>query len=1018
MKIIKLLFSGAFMGILLLVFAYAIGYATFVENDYGAVAAKVLVYNARWFEVLLVLMVVNFTGMIFTKHLYLQQKLNILVIHVALVIIILGAGITRYFGYEGIMHIRDGQVSNELRTTDNYLQVQIGAGDEATYINEKLFLTTVRNELASASASWQGNTYAVTVEDYYNKAAQSVIPDANGVPIITIQLRSPNGQTEVNLKYGESNVFENIKLTFGDNAKEDYTQIKLINDQLYIRNIFTAEQLATMDSTKFIEGEYTPAAKMQVFIADKAAFRITNFQKKAILKYQPVTDPDMPGVPIVMVKVNNQERYIKTNSATRFDFAGIPVVVRVGARTVLLPFALRLDKFDLERYPGSNSPSSFASDVTVIDEENNKEFPYRIFMNNVLDYGGFRFFQSSYDQDEKGTILSVNHDYWGTLVTYIGYFLLFTTLVLSFFTKTRFMRINLMLKDVHARRKKLLAKTLGLIAILFISAVSYAQPPVADKDHAAQFGKLFVQSNQGRIEPVNTLSSKMLVKISKKDSYKKLTSDQVILGLLTNSPAWQKEPLIKVPEEDIRRLIGISGDLASFNDFIAADEQYKIGAQVEAAYQKKPAARSTFDKGIIYVDERVNVLYSLLSGNSFKIFPLENDPNNTWVNPTQYHQKLGHGNGNADLFEGYSAALAKAIETSDYTEANNYLIQIKQMQETVGGAILPSTTKASVEILYNKANIFKKLFPVFMVLGILLVGIFLLQIFYPNWEFKLLGKILFIIMAVAFALQTIGLGARWYISGHAPWSNGYESMIYIAWAAVLAGFVFRKRSSAVLGVTALLAGITLLTAHMSWLNPEVTNLVPVLKSYWLTFHVATITASYGFLALGCMIGFLNLCIMIFRNNKNKAMVNLTLKELVLITEMSLAVGLVLLVIGNFLGGIWANESWGRYWGWDPKETWTLVTVILYSFTLHLTLIPAIRNTFTFSFFSFISFGAVLMTYFGVNYYLSGLHSYANGDPVAIPVGLYYALGVIAIISLLAAYNEFKFSQTEAVKEED
>ena len=1012
MKIIKFLFSGAFMGILLIVFAYAIGYATFVENDYGAIAAKVLVYNATWFEILLFLMVVNFTGMIFTKHLYLRSKWNILAIHIALIIIIIGAGITRYIGYEGSMHIRDGQTSNEMQTSDTFLQVQVGEGDEAEYLNKSIFLTMARNKLAKESVNWKGNKFNITVEDYYNLAAQTVVPDNNGGPIITVQFRSPSGQTEVNLKYGETTEFENIKLAFTDLAGEDYTQIKLINNQMYIRNIFSEEELIAMDTIEFIEEDLVPIKKMQVFFAGNAAFRVSNFQTRAVLKFKPLSNPEMPGVPIVKVKVNNQERYIKTNSTTRFDFAGIPVDVRVGNRTILLPFALKLDKFDLERYPGSNSPSSYASDVTVIDKNNNKEFPYRIYMNNVLDYGGYRFFQSSYDLDEKGTVLSVNHDYWGTLVTYTGYFLLFASLIFSLFTKTRFFRVKQMLKDVHARRKKLLSKTATVVLVLLTSTLAFAQPPVANKEHAEKFGQLLVQSKGGRIEPVNTLATKMLVKISKKASYKGLTADQVLLGMLTNPNNWRVTPIIKVGETEIQERIGISGDYAAFEDFIGPNETYKIGQPVEQAYQKKPASRSTLDKGMINVDERMNVTYSILSGSSFRIFPLENDPNNTWVTPQEYHSKLGHGNSTADIFENYTKALNAAIASGDYTEADKFLDQINQMQQTIGADVVPSKTKTKIEIIYNKLNIFKNLFPVYMVLGILLVGIFLIQIFYPNMEFKVLGKILLVIMVIAFALQTLGLGARWYISGHAPWSNGYESMIYISWATVLAGFIFRKSSNVTLGVTALLAGITLLTAHMSWLNPEVTNLVPVLKSHWLTIHVATITASYGFLALGCMIGFLNLCIMIFRNEKNKDMVNLTLKELMLITEMSLAIGLILLVIGNFLGGIWANESWGRYWGWDPKETWTLVTIILYAFTLHLTLIPSIRNAFTFSFFSFISFGAVMMTYFGVNYYLSGLHSYANGDPVAIPVGLYYALGVIAIISILAAYNEFKFSESE------
>ena len=297
-----------------------------------------------------------------------------------------------------------------------------------------------------------------------------------------------------------------------------------------------------------------------------------------------------------------------------------------------------------------------------------------------------------------------------------------------------------------------------------------------------------------------------------------------------------------------------------------------------------------------------------------------------------------------------------------------------------------------------------------MTLGLVLIGMFFIQLLKPALEFKKLTRIFVIILFAAFVLQTLGLGVRWYISGHAPWSNGYESMIYISWATMLAGFLLMKKTPVTLGVTATLAGITLLTAHMSWLDPEITNLVPVLKSYWLTIHVATITASYGFLGLGCMMAFLNLCLLIIRNRKNQIRVNLALKELTLITELSLIVGLVLLIIGNFLGGIWANESWGRYWGWDPKETWTLVTIILYSFTLHMTLIPSIKSSFTFNFMATVSFGAVLMTYFGVNYYLSGLHSYAGGDSVPMPTFVYYTLLAIFAVSGLAAYNDYKFSK--------
>ena len=224
---------------------------------------------------------------------------------------------------------------------------------------------------------------------------------------------------------------------------------------------------------------------------------------------------------------------------------------------------------------------------------------------------------------------------------------------------------------------------------------------------------------------------------------------------------------------------------------------------------------------------------------------------------------------------------------------------LENIKPKEGTDIIPSATKTNLEVTYNDINIFKSLFPVYMMLGMVLFGFFFVQIFKPDLKFKWIIRTLVGITVLAFLAQTFGLGLRWYIAGHAPWSNGYESMIYISWATMLAGFIFMRKSPIILSVTSLLTGVTLLTAHMSWLNPEITNLVPVLKSYWLTIHVATITASYGFLALGALTGFLNLCIMIFRNKLNIEQVNLTLKELSLIIELSFTVGLILLVIGQF-----------------------------------------------------------------------------------------------------------------------
>ncbi|RLD21565.1 MAG: cytochrome C biogenesis protein, partial [Bacteroidetes bacterium] len=287
--------------------------------------------------------------------------------------------------------------------------------------------------------------------------------------------------------------------------------------------------------------------------------------------------------------------------------------------------------------------------------------------------------------------------------------------------------------------------------------------------------------------------------------------------------------------------------------------------------------------------------------------------------------------------------------------------------------------------------------------------VFFAYVFNHRLSLKWRLKAHFGLVALCFAFHTEGLGFRWYISGHAPWSNGYESMIYIAWTTILAGLIFARKSIGGLTATTILSSTILMVAGLSWLDPEITPLVPVLKSYWLTIHVSLEAGSYGFLALGSIIGVLNLISMIFATEKSKVRVKRTIKEMTSISEMTLIGGLVMVSVGTYLGGVWANESWGRYWGWDAKETWALVTILVYAFILHMRFIPGLRGAYAFNVASLFGFASVMMTYYGVNYYLSGLHSYAAGDPVPIPTFVYYTVASLAAISLLAYWRNRRWS---------
>jgi len=344
------------------------------------------------------------------------------------------------------------------------------------------------------------------------------------------------------------------------------------------------------------------------------------------------------------------------------------------------------------------------------------------------------------------------------------------------------------------------------------------------------------------------------------------------------------------------------------------------------------------------------------------------------------------------------------VSESRWDDAQKAIGRIAVFQHRYGADLLPDPARVKAELFYNRLHLFPRLVGIYMLLGMLLLILGFAEIVQKGekplfvWSRRLAGMVL----VVLFLLHTFGLGLRWYISGHAPWSDAYESLLYISWSAMLAGVVFFRKSLLVLAATVIIAGIFMFTAHLSNINPQITTLVPVLKSYWLTIHVSIITASYGFLGLGAVLGYIVLLLFIVRNPERRPHIDAAIYRLVAVDEAALIIGLSLLTIGNFIGGVWANESWGRYWGWDPKETWAYVSIVVYTFVLHLRLIPRLNRPYVLATASFLAFASVLMTYFGVNFYLSGMHSYATGDPVPIPAWVYWVSG-FAVVTILAAW---------------
>ena len=648
-------------------------------------------------------------------------------------------------------------------------------------------------------------------------------------------------------------------------------------------------------------------------------------------------------------------------------------------------------------------------------------------MNHILNHSGYRFFQASFDPDEKGTILSVNHDFYGTLITYIGYFLLYIGLLgIMFFGKTRFKDLAKQLERVKQKKQSL------TLIFIFISGTVLSQNshnhqnnsnlyqidslitsnPV-DKNHALEFGSLVIQDSGGRMKPLNTFSSELLRKVSKSDSYKNLNSDQVMLSITKDPLLWYNIPIIylKRGNDSLRKITGRSKNdkYAAFVDFFDENGNYKLAKFLERAY--KSSLPNQFEKDFIETDRKVNLMYSALDGNILKIFPIPNDENNKWVSFKELDISDFKGIDTLyvkNILPLYLGSLQKDIESNDYTNSKRILESIRGFQTKYGASILPSEDKIKAEILYNKYDIFRSLFSWYMYVGTLMFVFLIFQIFYNNKVLNYFISASKYVIFILFILQTLGLIARGFISGHAPWSDAYESMIYVAWATVGIGLAFGRKSDLTIASTSFVASMILMIAHWNWMDPEIANLVPVLDSYWLMIHVSVIVGSYGPFTLGMILGIVSLFLILITNKKNKKKIDLNLKELTIINELALTVGLIMLTIGNFLGGQWANESWGRYWGWDPKETWALISIMIYAFVLHMRLIPGLRGKWAFNLMSIIAFASIVMTYFGVNFYLTGLHSYASGDKVITPNFVYYSAVFVFVLGFASYFKHKKY----------
>ncbi|MCF6309315.1 MAG: cytochrome c biogenesis protein CcsA [Sulfurimonas sp.] len=1044
-KVWSFLISMKLMVTLILLFAIASAVGTFVENDYGVNTSWALIYTSRWFEAIQILLGISIIGNIFRYKMIQKKKIPVLLFHIGFVVVLIGSGITRYYGHEGVMHIREGATEHRMLSSDAFLQIGAKKGSEEFYREDIIYMSELGGREFDNALDVDGKKVVVSYKDFIGKAVKTLVEDQNGKPIVEFLVRTPQGPEKFFLASDELLDLGPLAVYFdkqptannkpiiqlfseGDNISfVSNVPIKWLKMVDRSEGTYEATKQYKFESGKMYNINGIQLVAKSVFSKGSVKIVSENEYKKSA-KMQLKTDENLLSALIVDVAYDGEHREVALMGKGK-RYKGFTQNLKIGdtelslewgSKILELPFSLRLRDFILAKYPGSMSPSSYESDVTLIDKANLVQEEHKIYMNNVLDYGGYLFFQSSYDQDEKGTILSVNHDP-GKWPTYLGYMLLAAGLFLNVLNpNSHFGKLS---------RKKYEYKA-SIVAALLVFATLFNTVPLSastdliqkvkniDLDHANHYGTLLVQSRDGRIKPLDTLTTEMLNKVASKDSMFGLNHNQIILGMASNPEPWKHIKMIKVTHKKIKKILGMkeSDKTFSFAQVFDNQGQYILGNYAEEALRKSSSQRGTYEKELIKLDEKINVAYMIYTGRFMTVFPLKGDSSNKWYYPEEALKTFPQEASREvrALLRNNSIGLSKGLQSGDWNDANKAIDAIKSYQAKLSPSLIPSEMLVKAELLYNKLNMFDRLYPIYLISGLVLLILIFVRIAKPKLNLKTAMRIILAILVVSFIAHTISIGLRWYISGHAPWSNGYEAMLYISWSIILAGLLFARSSELAVATTSIFAGITLFVAHLSWLDPQITTMVPVLKSYWLTIHVSIITASYGFLGLSTLLGFVSLIFYIMLNDeKKREQISVNILESTRISEMSMIVGLSLLTIGNFIGGVWANESWGRYWGWDPKETWALVTILVYVFTTHMRFVSVLKSNFMFNAVSVVAYSSVIMTYFGVNFYLSGLHSYASGDPVPIPEWIFYVISVIVILIIGASFNRNKLVKVKA-----
>ena len=634
-----------------------------------------------------------------------------------------------------------------------------------------------------------------------------------------------------------------------------------------------------------------------------------------------------------------------------------------------LPFSITLNQFEIIYYKGTLAPMDFISHISVADKDCHRQIQGKVSMNHIFSYQHYRFYQSGYSEDNEGSVFSVSHDPYGIGITYAGYTLLLLSTVFFFFSpQSRFRQLL---------KSPLLHRSLTVILLLFAFSLNSnflkansPSPKVLPREVAEHFGDLYILYNN-RICPLQTFARDFTIKLYGSSSYKGLTPEEVLTGWLFYYDSWKNEPIIRIKSNEARKLLEIEGNYARLKDYISTINEYKLEKMMNHI---RSGEQVTDKRGIEEADEKFNIINLVCTGAMMKIFPCRNIAGKTLEWYSQSDQLPQDMDNDKWVFIRKSMSYVnEMIVMKKYNDACLLLEKIKKYQQKECDELLPADNKFKAEKIYNQFDYSKSVAMACICIGLICFIYYCHCMASQKRTSRKAIIILNILLWIVFTYLSAAICLRGYVSNHLPLSNGFETMQFMAWCTLLLTFLLQRKFAMLLPFGFLLCGLTLMVSMLGESNPQITQLMPVLQSPLLSIHVVVIMIAYSLLAFIMLNG---VTAVILHQSQKECKEQI--ERLQIISQIILYPAIFLLAIGIFIGAVWANVSWGRYWGWDPKEVWALITMLVYALALHPRSLPWFHRTMFFHVFCITAFITVLITYFGVNFLLGGMHSYANG----------------------------------------